>query len=121
MGLEDLQKRFAEMQARAGVQAVFGEPIQLDGRTVVPVASVRYGFGLRSGARPAAGTEAGSLRGGGCGMARIEPVALIEAVDGRITVQPIINVTRLAAIAAFVAVWAIFWGTRTARVLGARR
>ncbi|HEU5300584.1 MAG TPA: spore germination protein GerW family protein, partial [bacterium] len=114
MFLDDLQKRFAEMQSKAGVEAVFGEPIQLDGRTVIPVASIRYGFGMGGGTGPRKDRDGDTVGGGGGGgAARIEPVALIEAVDGRIRVQPIINVTRLAAIAAGVLVWAIFWITRT--------
>jgi uncharacterized spore protein YtfJ len=112
--LDELQRRFAEMQSRAGVQAVFGEPVQLDGRTVIPVASVQYGFGLGGGmGAPGAGEKAPG--GGGGGGVRVEPIALIEAVNGQIRVTPIINVARLAALAAFVAAWAIFWGTRAAR------
>lgn len=122
MFLDDLQKRFAEMQSKAGVEAVFGEPIQLDGRTVIPVASVRYGFGMGGGTGPGKDKERDAPSGGGGGgAARVEPIALIEAVDGRIRVLPIVNVTRLAAIGAFVIAWAIFWGTRTARVIAARR
>ena len=122
MFLEDLQKRFADMQSKAGVQAVFGDPIQLDGRTVIPVASVQYGFGMGGGTGPGKDkdTEAPGGGGGGGGV-RIEPIALIEAVDGTIRVQPIINVTKIVAIGAFVVAWAVFWGTRTARAIAARR
>lgn len=121
MFLEDLQKRFADMQTKAGVQAAFGEPIQLDGRTVIPVASVQYGFGMGGGTARGKDGEREPSGGGGGGGARVEPIALVESVDGRIKVLPIINVTRIVAIAAFVAAWAIFWGTRTARVIAARR
>ncbi|OFX12887.1 MAG: hypothetical protein A2V59_09125 [Armatimonadetes bacterium RBG_19FT_COMBO_69_19] len=122
MFLEDLQKRFADMQSKAGVQAVFGDPIQLDGRTVIPVASVQYGFGMGGGTGPGKDkdTEAPGGGGGGGGV-RIEPIALIEAVDGTIRVRPIINVTKIVAIGAFVVAWAVFWGTRTARAIAARR
>jgi len=124
MFLEELQKRFAEMQTRAGVHAVFGEPIALDGRTVVPVASVQYGFGIGGGTGPGKGAESETERpsgGGGGGGARIEPIALIEVIDGKVKVQPIINVTRIVTIAACLAAWAIFWGTRTARAMAASR
>ncbi|MDQ7842313.1 MAG: spore germination protein GerW family protein [Armatimonadota bacterium] len=122
MFLDELQKRFAEMQTRTGISAVFGEPISIDGRTVIPVASMRYAFGMGGGMGPARG-EGDQVPGGGGGggMARVEPIALVEVVDGKIKVQPIINVTRLAGLVAFLAAWAIFWGTRTARVMAARR
>ena len=48
------------------VRRVFGEPIERDGVTVVPVAAVRGGGG--GGAAPAPGPDAGSSCGtqGGC-------------------------------------------------------
>jgi uncharacterized spore protein YtfJ len=33
------------LRERAGVETVFGDPIEREGRTVVPVARVMYGFG----------------------------------------------------------------------------
>jgi uncharacterized spore protein YtfJ len=41
--LEPIEKMVEEL----GVGAVFGEPIREDGVTVVPVAEVRFAFGLR--------------------------------------------------------------------------
>ena len=53
---DGLLERLAELvSARAGVQAVFGEPIRQDHLTVIPVARVRWGFGGgggRSDGRP---------------------------------------------------------------------
>jgi len=59
--------------------------------------------------------------GGGGGGARIEPVAIVEVTDGKIRVEPIVNVTKLVAIGALLAAWTIFWGTRTARVIAKTR
>lgn len=116
MFLEDLQKRFADMQNKAGAKAVFGDVIELDGRKVIPVASVQYGFGMGGGTGPKKeeGSEAPSGGGGGGGV-RIDPIAFAEIADGKIKVVPIINVGRLVAIAALVAVWGIFWMTLTIR------
>jgi len=122
MFLDELQKRFAEMQTKTGISAVFGEPVSIDGRTVIPVASVRYAFGMGGGTGPGKGEGDRALAGGGGGgTAQVEPIALVEVVDGKIKVQPIVNVTRLLGILAFVAAWAIFWGTRTARMVAAHR
>ncbi len=127
MFLDDLQERFAEMQGKANWKAVFGEVLEIDGRRLIPVASVQYGFGMGGGQRPA---ERGGARtkspqkdghpplgggGGGGGGARIEPVALIDITDGRLRVEPIINVTRLAVIALVVAGWSVFWMARAMR------
>ena len=63
-----LLERLAELVgSRAGVQAVFGEPIRQDSRTVIPVARVRWGFGGGGGSAegPANGPASGSGGGGG--------------------------------------------------------
>jgi uncharacterized spore protein YtfJ len=47
---DDFLGRLAEkVGAQANVKAVFGEPIERDGRVVVPVAKVRWGFGGGAG------------------------------------------------------------------------
>ena len=93
-------ERMAErIGARATVKAVFGDPIERDGITVIPVAKVRYGFGGGSGSGPVAvgpglettesfidesdestseaGRSGGSGSGGGGGMTA-EPVGYLE-------------------------------------------
>ncbi len=117
MFLEDLQKRFADMQNKAGVKAVFGDVIELDGRKIIPVASVQYGFGMGGGIGPKKEQGEASSGGGGGGGARIEPIAIVEVADGRLKVQPVVNVTRLVAIGALLAAWGIFWMTRTMRAV----
>lgn len=117
MFLDDLQKRFQEMQGKADVRTVFGEEIELNGRRVIPVASVQYGFGMGGGSEPKQ-TE-GKAPGGG-GM-RVEPVALIDITDGKLKVEPIVNVTRLATMAMILAAWSVFWISRTIRAVAAKR
>lgn len=74
---------------RAGVQAVFGAPIERDGVTVVPVARVRWGFGAGSGSGPAEG--AGSAGGsGGAGGASGDPVGYIEIGPSGASFRPIV-------------------------------
>jgi len=73
-----LLERLAELVgARAGVQAVFGEPIRHDDRTVIPVARVRWGFGGGGGSAdgPTSGPASGS--GGGGGVAA-DPIGYVE-------------------------------------------
>ncbi|HEY3249054.1 MAG TPA: spore germination protein GerW family protein [bacterium] len=108
MFLEDLTKRFAEMQSKADVKTVVGEPIQVNGRTIIPIASVQYGFGMGGGQGPKAeeGKQA-PAGGGGGGAARIEPVAFLEITDGAMKIQPVVNVNRLAVLAFLFGAWAL--------------
>ncbi len=82
-------ERLAELVgARAGVQAVFGEPIQRDNLTVVPVARGRWGFGGGGGRAdgPPSGPASGS--GGGGGVAA-DPIGYIEVGPDGATFRPI--------------------------------
>jgi uncharacterized spore protein YtfJ len=121
MFLDDLQKRFSDMQSKVGAKTVFGDPIELDGRKVIPVASVAYGFGMGGGMGPKREEGEAPGGGGGGGGMRVRPVALIEVADGKVKVEPIVDVNRLAVMAMFVAAWCVFWVARTVRVVARSR
>jgi uncharacterized spore protein YtfJ len=88
------------LRDRAGVETVFGDPIERDGRTIVPVARVSYGFGggwelepdgeEAGDADPKAEAadldfefEAGFGEGGGFGGGlSATPVGALEITDG---------------------------------------
>jgi len=72
--LERLAERIG---ARAGVHAVFGEPIRHRDLTVVAVARVRWGFGGGGGSADGPTTGSGSGSGGGGGVAA-DPVGYLE-------------------------------------------
>lgn len=123
MFLDDLQKRFSDMQGKANWQAVFGDVIEVDGHRLIPVASVQYLFGMGGGQGSAPNGARVRPRttkpntpppggGGGGGGLRVDPVALIDLSNGRMRVEPIVNVTRLAVVALIVAAWSIFWVAR---------
>lgn len=61
---------------RANVSAVFGEPVEREGATVIPVAKARFGFGGGGGSGEREGNEGAG--GGGGGGASITPVGYIE-------------------------------------------
>jgi uncharacterized spore protein YtfJ len=65
---------------RVTVSTIFGEPIERDGLTVVPVARARFGFG-GGGGGGARGEDQGSGGGGG-GGAMVSPAGYIEIRDG---------------------------------------
>ncbi len=67
--------------SNANVKAVYGEPITAEGKTIVPVARIAYGFGGGSGSRE--GREgAGESGGGGGGGAMAVPVGVVEITAG---------------------------------------
>ena len=64
-GADELIATLADrLGARFGVSSVFGEPVERDGVTAIPVAPVRFGFGGGTGSDPAKQQE-GRGRGGG--------------------------------------------------------
>jgi uncharacterized spore protein YtfJ len=72
--------------AHASVTAVFGEPVERGGLTVIPVASVRWGFG--GGGGTSGGEEEAGGSGGGGGVAA-DPSGYIEIRDGEATFRRI--------------------------------
>ena len=83
-----LLERLAELvSARAGVQAVFGEPVRQDNLTVISVARVRWGFG---GGGHADGQPSGPASGsGGGGGVAADPIGYIEIGPDGATFRPI--------------------------------
>jgi uncharacterized spore protein YtfJ len=79
-----LERLVDRLGGRSGVQAVFGEPIERQGVTVIPVARVRWAFGAGSGSGPVAGVDGPDTAGGsgGGGAAGAVPVGYIEIGPG---------------------------------------
>jgi uncharacterized spore protein YtfJ len=78
-----LERLVSHVGGNARVQAVFGDPVERDGMTVIPVARVRWGVGGGGGSLPD-----GSGTGGGGGVVA-DPVGYIEIASDRATFQPI--------------------------------
>jgi uncharacterized spore protein YtfJ len=77
-------ERLAEkLGVNANAKAIYSDPVQCDGVTVIPVAKVRWGFGggdaLKFNKR---------AKGGGGGI-QISPLGYIEMKEGRSTYRPI--------------------------------
>jgi len=89
--IESLAER---MGAKAGATAVFGEPVEWEGVTVIPVARTAWGFGGGTGE-----SEQGGGQGGG-GGARSTAVGYIELRDGEAHYRPILDLRPFVAAAA---------------------
>jgi uncharacterized spore protein YtfJ len=96
--LERVAERFG---MNASAKAVFSEPIERDGVTVIPVAKVRWAFGGGSGRgrklKKGDVSGQGSGGGGGGGM-HVAPLGYIEIKDGETKYKPICDPTSLVPI-----------------------
>lgn len=66
--MTNLALKLAENAGSIGVRSAYGDPVQIEGVTIVPVALVWYGFG-GGGEGGGEGDEAGAAGGGGGGVA----------------------------------------------------
>ncbi len=109
-----------ELMRRMNVTAVFGEPIQQGNVTLIPVASVTYGFGSGQGwgrnpqakeGQPAAPEasqgEGAGAGGGGGGMAR--PLGYIKIDENGAKYEPTMNMTLVSISGMMMVAWNLFW------------
>ena len=77
-GNEMLEKLSESLGSKATVKAVFGEPIQAAGKTIIPVAKVAYGFGGGFGTGPIKDGNPKGEGGGAGGGVRAFPAGALE-------------------------------------------
>src|ERR1700691_6374242 len=82
--------------ARANAKSVYGEPIHVGSRTIIPVAKVGYLLGATSGGRNGE-TVGGGSGGGGVGA---RPVGYIEITDTGARYVELLPVKKTIAIVA---------------------
>ena len=75
---EMLEKIGQSLGSTATVKSVFGEPIHAEGKTVVPIAKVAYGFGAGGGQGPAKQNGDRPEGEGGGGGVRAFPAGALE-------------------------------------------
>ena len=97
MNATDMLHRIGDaLGSTATVKSVFGEPIQADGKTIVPVARVAYGFGGGSGT--GRNRAHGRRRGeGGGGGVRACPAGALEITEDATRFIPFVDRQRLLA------------------------
>jgi uncharacterized spore protein YtfJ len=103
----DVQELLAQARDAITVKRVFGDPVERDGTTIVPVAAVRGGAG--AGGAPG---DQNSGSGSGYGLSA-RPVGVFVIRDGQVSWQPAFDLNRailggqLAGIALFLSVRAM--------------
>ena len=89
----DLLRGLAErIGATAASSAVFGEPVEREGVTVIPVARASWGFGGGAGGEP----PNEGLGGGGGSM--VSPIGFIELRSGRAEFKRLRDPRKMAAL-----------------------
>lgn len=85
--MPNITKQIADTVTQTGVHTAYGDPVDLDGTTVMPVAVGAYGFGAGEGGGGADGTVSGEGSGGGGGGVSI-PIGAYVARDGHTRFEP---------------------------------
>ena len=77
------------LHSSANVRTVYGEPVETQGKTVIPVSKVRYAFG----GGPARFGEDGVVEEatGGGGAVQAEPIGVFEVTDAGTRYVPVEN------------------------------
>ncbi len=108
-----------EMLERLTVAATFGAPVKEGDVTLIPVASVTYGFGYGYGSHGAGEdsaeekSEGSGVGGGGGGMAR--PLGFIRVDAEDVKYEPLLNPAAVAIAGILLSAWSVFWITKTVR------
>jgi len=90
--MQDIENLFdkavAEIERMLNTKTVVGEPITIEGNTLIPLVNVGFGFGVGGGqgTEPNKGSGSGGGTGGGGG---VKPVALIIINEAGVRVEPI--------------------------------
>jgi uncharacterized spore protein YtfJ len=126
MKLEEIFDAIEQMRDKASVKAVFGAPVQVGQKTIIPIADIKYGFGFGYGEAPtedreeeqeADGGRGGRARGG----IAARPVAVLEITDDAVRVKPVMDEGRIALTGIFTGIWFIFWTANVIKALFAKK
>jgi len=89
MSLQEFMQSIVDRLHTSGsVKTVFGEPIEVKGRTIIPVAKVAYGFRGRVVRSTKSDSEEGGRQGIAGGIA-VRPAGVLEIRDDRTEFIPI--------------------------------
>ena len=81
-----------EIEKVLNTRAVVGEPISVEGATLIPLISIGLGFGAGGGAGKSEEKARGEGTGGGTGGgAGVRPVAIVIADKSGVRVEPVIG------------------------------
>lgn len=89
LNVGEIAKNIAnELKTFAKTESIVGEPIEIEGKIIIPVIKAKLGFGVGGGEDTSAGKKAGphGTGGGGGGGVSVEPAAFITVIGDEISV-----------------------------------
>ena len=109
--IDELFVRLEELQANASVDAVFGQPVTVGDKVIIPIARVTYGFGVGFGEATGPEDEEsnGGAGGGEGGGMSVRPLGVVEITPERTRVEPIVNEQAVTLAGMLLGAWSIFW------------
>ena len=89
--VEDLiRTTMSEIEKAINVKTVVGEPICIEGATLIPLISIGFGFGAGGGSGKGEAKQKGEGEGGGTGGgAWVKPIAIIIIDKEGVRIEPI--------------------------------
>ena len=106
MALEQIREMLKSIAEAAKVETVFGEPREIAGKTVIPVARIAYGGGGGGGQGQCGESGTGTGGGGGLGV-NVQPLGVFVITEGAERWVPSVDVTRVMIAGSAVAIAAI--------------
>lgn len=91
--VENLVKTtLGEIEKVLSTKTVVGEPLTIDGTTLIPLISAGFGFGAGGGSGKGEAKQKGEGSGGGTGGgAWVRPVAVVVITKGGVRIEPIMG------------------------------
>jgi uncharacterized spore protein YtfJ len=93
-----MESMFEPLTRSASVKSVYGEAISANGKTIIPVARVAYGFGGGRGRKPDESNPTKEGEGGGGGVYAV-PMGVLEVSEAETRFIPLSDKRRLAGAA----------------------
>lgn len=92
--MEDVEKlvrtTLGEVEKVLSTKTVVGEPITIDGTTLIPLISVGFGFGAGGGSGKGEAKQSGEGAGGGTGGgAGVKPIAMVIIDKNGARIEPL--------------------------------
>ena len=125
MSLNKLFDSIEQIRDAANWSSVFGEPQVVEGRTIIPVAQVGYGFGLGFGRGETVpeeedGPEEGAEGGGGGGGVSAKPLGVIVITPEDVYFEDVRDDNIVALMGIALSAFAILQVAKTLRALFGR-
>lgn len=79
-----------KLRAMVDANTIIGDPIVVDGVTLIPVSKVSFGLATGGSDFPSK-TQSGLFGGGGGAGVTVSPVAFIAVSDGNVRMMPVYN------------------------------